>query len=115
MKRKKKLNIEGSDWPELLGKKPKRPTKETNELFGKTVRRSKDSADRDYEPATEAHLNKFSKKDLIAEVIRLQNNERDCAVELGIARKSISSEFVIHPDFVSRIMSIIKSSWSSRI
>jgi hypothetical protein len=66
-----------------------------------------------YEVTSKAQLKNKSKEDLVEEVHRLQQLQRDIAVELGIvARSKSSSDFTIHPHFIINITSLIKTGWS---
>lgn len=66
----------------------------------------------EWQVTTKAQLKKCTKEELIDEVHRLQGITREVAVELGVARRSKSSEYTIDVHFVSNLMTLIKAAWS---
>jgi len=66
----------------------------------------------DFDVTTKAQLKKCTKEELVGEVNRLQSHIRNVAVELGIARRTPSSEHVIDPQFVGNIIALIRAAWS---
>lgn len=93
----------GMTWAPIPGKDPsrKRPDRPTPFV--------------DYEVATKARLATHSKAELVDEVVRLQELVRGVAVELGMARRSKSSELTIEVQFVAHIMALVKAGWSNNI
>ncbi len=66
----------------------------------------------DCETTTKAQLRARTKEELIVEVHRLQTLTHEVAIELGIERRTKSSELTIDPQFVGNIMALIKASRS---
>ena len=66
----------------------------------------------DFNITTKAQLKKRTKEELVNEVYRLQTHIRGISVELGIARRTPSSEHVIRLQFIGDIIALIRAAWS---
>ena len=82
-------------WPTLEKKKSHRKTERLKRYV-------------EFEVASKARLNKYTKEKLVDEVYRLQTTVRNVAVELGLVHRTKNSELTIDFFFVSDIIGLIK-------
>ena len=97
-----------NDWPELneRPKKKQHITRATHKIPIKSERCV------EFEVSSTSQLVKCNKVELVNEVIRLQNTVREVAVELGIARNTLTSGYKIGMHFASAITNLVRASWN---